>query len=220
LEILWDWERWLRKKSAERRAQREKEEEEKKNGFVEVTNKKRKKVEKVVDETNERTPKRVVCKSIREGVSCPHGDKCTYIHYLDEAEPGSCKYGYNCMKTKFGNGSTKNRDSKNPCFLIHPEETIKGYMNRIGVKGSMAKNLKCLLLMTTSLRVPFFTLRTKFWISRVVRKISHTFAEMATALIVILTMEHSDFTMTMKKSRLASQNTVMVKEDHLISPFK
>jgi hypothetical protein len=37
---------------------------------------------------------------------------------------------------------------------------------------------------------------------------------MATALIVIPTMEHSDFTMTMKKSRLASQNTTfrMTKE--------
>ena len=82
--------------------------------------------------------KKIVCKSIMEGIPCPYENKCHFIHYLDEACPTECKFGYDCSKIKYTNNKIRN-NLKNLCFMLHPDEKIDDYVKRIGVKGSMIR---------------------------------------------------------------------------------
>ena len=82
--------------------------------------------------------KKIVCKSIMEGIPCPYENKCHFIHYLDEACPTECKFGYDCSKVKYTNNKIRN-NLKNLCFMLHPDEKIDDYVKRIGVKGSMIR---------------------------------------------------------------------------------
>jgi hypothetical protein len=109
------------------------------DGFIQVNKQKNRKAKEDVRLKDVRL-KKVVCKSVKDGVPCSYHDRCTFIHYLDEADPNLCNFGYDCNKTKFSkDNKIRNTSNKNPCYLIHPNETISGYMIRIGVKSSMER---------------------------------------------------------------------------------
>ena len=77
--------------------------------------------------------KTMICKSVKIGVPCEYGTKCSFAHFIDELTINTCKFGDRCIRMN----KTKNKDSTNACIYKHPVETEKMYLIRLGVKDGM-----------------------------------------------------------------------------------
>jgi len=114
--------------------------------FKEVTKKKRvhntadKVKEEVKEDIKEVKEKTVICKSIKDGKECAYGNKCIYAHYLEDLIPNKCGFGDRCYRVKYNTKNVvRNVDNKNPCFFIHPEETIEMFAKRQGANPDSMK---------------------------------------------------------------------------------
>jgi hypothetical protein len=105
--------------------------------------------------------KMYICKSVQNLKECPYGKKCKFAHNEEELVTKSCTHGKDCARIEIKNGIVVNRNKKNLCIFIHPQETVSGFLIRKGLKGfpdkvkndsykctrmcvSYTQNIKCL----------------------------------------------------------------------------
>lgn len=72
--------------------------------------------------------KTVICKSVKNGVPCEYGNRCTFAHYFDELSIKDCNYQDKCIHA---------RSLSSPCIFMHPSDTEKTYLTRLGVKDGV-----------------------------------------------------------------------------------
>ena len=82
-------------------------------------------------------PKSIICKSVKDNVSCAYGSKCIFTHYADEVHPNACTFGYNCALIKYKGDNVKNKNMKKTCNFIHPEESVSDWLLRNGFDESL-----------------------------------------------------------------------------------
>jgi len=77
--------------------------------------------------------KTALCRHFLSG-DCSFGDKCNFVHDLDELRVKECRFGDECIKVGYSvsNGNYFNTATKVFCTFLHPEETKHNYCVRTG----------------------------------------------------------------------------------------
>ena len=86
--------------------------------------------------------KMYICKSVQNSKECTYGKECKFAHNEEELVTKSCTHGSDCTRIEIKNGNVLNRNKKNLCIFIHPQESISSFLSRKGLKGFPDKEVK------------------------------------------------------------------------------
>jgi hypothetical protein len=80
-----------------------------------------------------------MCRSLEDGVECPHGSECRFAHSQNQLRLTDCVFKDECRFVKCNASgiyfNTKPRPGvpRKVCRHLHPDETRENYMNRTGI---------------------------------------------------------------------------------------
>lgn len=73
-----------------------------------------------------------MCRSVKIGTPCPHGENCNFAHSEEELMVKKCMHGNSCNLVVYENGKIENNYRRDKiCTFIHPSEEKSNYNVRI-----------------------------------------------------------------------------------------